>query len=94
MHIKYLHNFSHTIEDTAGQLQASCNQADRSPMPSAALNFSHSYCIFKPLNLLICSGWMHEEGQAKKKAEKSLKVFLLDISQYLEYALPGIIAVL
>lgn len=70
MHIKYLHNFSHTIEDTAGQLQASHNQADRSPMPSATLNSSQSYCIFKLLKLLICSAWMYEEGQARKKANK------------------------
>lgn len=74
----------HTLpEDTVGQLQAFCNQADMSPMPSATLNSSQSYCIFKLLNLLIYSGWLYKEGQARKKAEKSLCLFLLDISQYL-----------
>lgn len=37
---------------------------------------------------------MYEEGQARKKAEKTLCVFLLDISLYLGCALPGVIAVL
>lgn len=87
MHIKYPHHFSHTTEDTAGQLQASWNQADRSPMSSAALKSSQSQRISKWLNLLVWSHWMYEEGQARKKAEKSFCVSLLYISQYLRYAL-------
>lgn len=45
------------------------------------------YCISKWLNLPIWSDWMHEEGQPRKKTEKSLSVFLLDISRYLRYTL-------